>query len=263
VIFDDKFETVHSLPPDKPLDQQWATIFRLGCECFADIDYDENDNPILLPMSDIIKSYEEEKANQPRFEPIDVYNGNVYDGVDQTNTLHDDNNAGMHVPGGVFENASSKVVPVPAGGETAADGHDADDGLQYTSTRPRRNVGTYKQGPAKIQNFPIDGESYDFSFISDANVKPHQQTKYHPQKLSKALLAECYLMQQEWKEDDLCALASNAILDSWEPNGEHTISEVVDPRLLATKSVTSNTTTTTHRMKLLQEDHSRMSSGKQ
>ncbi len=29
------------------------------------------------------------------------------------------------------------------------------------------------------------------------------------------------------------------ILDSWEPNGEHTISEVVDPRLLAAKSASS------------------------
>jgi hypothetical protein len=62
VIIDDKFETVHSLPPDKPLDQQWAIIFCHGRECFADIDYDEKDNPILPPMSDIIKSYEKEKV---------------------------------------------------------------------------------------------------------------------------------------------------------------------------------------------------------
>jgi hypothetical protein len=53
VIFDDKFETVHSLPSNQPLDQQWAKIFSLGCEGFADMDYDENDQPILLPLSDI------------------------------------------------------------------------------------------------------------------------------------------------------------------------------------------------------------------
>jgi hypothetical protein len=57
VIFDNKFETINSLPFDKPLDQQWATVFCLGHECFADIDYNENDDPILQPMSDIIKSY--------------------------------------------------------------------------------------------------------------------------------------------------------------------------------------------------------------
>ncbi len=115
VIFNDKFETVHSLPLDKPLDQQWATIFHLGCEGFDDIDYDENNNPILPPLSDIIKTYQKEKVNQPLFEPIDAYNGNVYDCVDETINLHNDNDAGMHVPGGVFENASSEVVPVPGG----------------------------------------------------------------------------------------------------------------------------------------------------
>ncbi len=30
--------------------------------------------------------------------------------------------------------------------------------------RPRRNVGTYKQGPAKIRRLPIVVEEYDFSF---------------------------------------------------------------------------------------------------
>jgi hypothetical protein len=46
-------------------------------------------------------------------------------------------------------------------------------------------------------------------------------------------------MQQEWGEDDLCALANNVILDSWESNDVHTISEIVDPRLLAAKSASS------------------------
>ncbi len=32
------------------------------------------------------------------------------------------------------------------------------------TTRPRQNVGTYKEGPANIHKFPIDGESYDFAF---------------------------------------------------------------------------------------------------
>jgi hypothetical protein len=30
--------------------------------------------------------------------------------------------------------------------------------------QPRCNVGTYKQGPAKIRRLPIVGEEYDFSF---------------------------------------------------------------------------------------------------
>ena len=31
--------------------------------------------------------------------------------------------------------------------------------------RPRRNVGNYKQGPAKIRRPPIVGEEYDFLFL--------------------------------------------------------------------------------------------------
>ncbi len=57
VIFDDKFETVHSLPANKPLNMQWAWILQLGCECYFDIDYNQNEDAILLSLSDIIKSY--------------------------------------------------------------------------------------------------------------------------------------------------------------------------------------------------------------
>ncbi len=69
VIFDDKFETVDSLPLDQPLNRQWAQIFQMGCEFVMDIDYDENDRPILPPLSDIIKQYTEANAIQQRNEP--------------------------------------------------------------------------------------------------------------------------------------------------------------------------------------------------
>ncbi len=62
--------------------------------------------------------------------------------------------------------------------------------------QPRRNVGTYKQGPAKIRRLPIVGEEYDFSFsvISEwdqpvpitAN-RGNIQTKYHPQQHLQSL----------------------------------------------------------------------------
>ena len=69
VIFDDKFETVNSLPAEQPLDKQWADIIKLGRECFLDIDYDENDLPILPSLSDLIKEYSKAKANQKENEP--------------------------------------------------------------------------------------------------------------------------------------------------------------------------------------------------
>jgi hypothetical protein len=189
VIFDNKFETVHSLPPDQPLDQQWATIFCLGCKCFADVDYDDNDQPILPPMSDIIKSYQEEKGKQPRFEPVKIIGDQIKDPGHQSNI--DTNNTPLEeirkMPAlrGAFDNASTDETSVP-GGETT-NGENGEDELIQNSNQPRRNVGTYKQGLAKIQKFPIDGESYDFSFVTHAKKNSHRQTKFIPCKRSVKL----------------------------------------------------------------------------
>lgn len=65
IIFDDKFKTVNSLPIDQPLDKQWAAIFWLGRECFLDVDYDENDQPIIPLLLDIIESYSKAQADRP------------------------------------------------------------------------------------------------------------------------------------------------------------------------------------------------------
>ncbi len=43
-----------------------------------------------------------------------------------------------------------------SGGDTATN--------NTASGRPRRNVGTYKDGPSIIRRLPIDGESYNLAF---------------------------------------------------------------------------------------------------
>ncbi len=70
VIFGNKFKTVTSLAIGEPLDKQWADIFWLGRECFLDVNYDVNDQPILPLLSDIIKLYSKAKADQPNFKPV-------------------------------------------------------------------------------------------------------------------------------------------------------------------------------------------------
>ncbi len=62
----------------EPLDKQWADIFWLGRECFLDVNYDIDDQPILPLLSDIIKSYSKAKADQPNFELGHLIN---YDGI--------------------------------------------------------------------------------------------------------------------------------------------------------------------------------------
>ncbi len=57
VIFDNRFETVHSLPDNKALEKQWTTILRLGHECFLDVKFDNHGNPIVSTMSKLIKAY--------------------------------------------------------------------------------------------------------------------------------------------------------------------------------------------------------------
>jgi hypothetical protein len=84
VIFDNKFKTVTSLAFDELLDKQWADIFWLGHECFLDVDFDVNDQPILPPLSDIIKLFSKAKADQPNFEPGHLID---FDGIMVNNAL--------------------------------------------------------------------------------------------------------------------------------------------------------------------------------
>jgi hypothetical protein len=55
------------------------------------------------------------------------------------------------------------------------------------------------------------------------------------QKISKASLIECYLLQDDWTSDKnyLQGLDSKIILGLWESNGASKISDDIDPRLLA------------------------------
>jgi hypothetical protein len=79
-------------------------------------------------------------------------------------------------PGGATENYAPEMDTVtpaaatanpyeyePVNPTTAATDNPSNSG------RSRCNVGTYKDGPANIRKFPIEGESYDFAFniISD------------------------------------------------------------------------------------------------
>ncbi len=53
IIFEDKFETVASMCSEDSLGDQWKAIFHLGCECYEDVDYKENGNAILPPLTSL------------------------------------------------------------------------------------------------------------------------------------------------------------------------------------------------------------------
>jgi hypothetical protein len=67
------------------------------------------------------------------------------------------------------------------------------DNVVVDNGRPQRNVGTYKDGPAKIRQLPIDGESYEFAYLLNLSFdaiypvpailnKASQTSKYHPEE---------------------------------------------------------------------------------
>ncbi len=181
VIFDDKFETVNSLAVNQPLDRQWADIFWLGRECFLDMDYDANGLPILPLLSDIINSYPKAKAGQPIFEPIqpldfDNINGKdslmpppprdfFHDGqavlpLDTPTVTQTTPTPELLVPEDIVDVPSVPGLTFPGGVDNLLPSN-ASPVQDLTATgRPQRNVGTYKDGPAKIRCLPIDGKNH-------------------------------------------------------------------------------------------------------
>ncbi len=264
VIFDDKFETVVSINSEESIGEQWKSIFCLKQESFKDVDYDGADNAILPPLTSLF--HHDDFANEivptsqwtldlnnitsplalgapsPVPSVVQTMPGDVVpEGVPSKTEAHMDSaTKGASDESLVqLDHSPATVIPI----NSVANGLSA-------SGWPQRNVGNYKQGPAKIRHLPIDGEQYDFSFsvISEwdrpvpviANCAK-VQTKYHPQqRLHKSFLAECYLLQDCWVDDPECLhqIYSNVILNSWESDDIYII-DIPDPRLLAVRSSAS------------------------
>jgi hypothetical protein len=168
------------------------------------MDYNENDQPILLPLSDIIRTFREERITQPRPEPItpvdfnpifDEQYGNIKDAIpgkhqhnpDDINpvpggALNEMTQAdpfhAMNIPGGAPTTILTKAdipflhpIPIPGGdtrnfptGENINENENQGDNGFTSSGRPCQNVGTYKDGPAITLCLPIDDESYELAY---------------------------------------------------------------------------------------------------
>jgi hypothetical protein len=267
IIFDDKFETVHSLPTDEPITKQWAEILKFKRECYMDVDLDENDSPIIPPLSDVVKSYAREKDSQPIIDLTqDIFDHKyLSDPIEQTENDNHEDPMGLRdgtpdgsldgiregnrvkVPEGVPEGAPERVpegvpIGVPMGVPEGVP-------LRHDNGRPKRhNVGTYKDSPATIRKFPIDGESYEFAFdievINDwenpipliKNRGGFSKTHHPDQKLNKSFIAECYLLQEPWFADPayVSEISNHLVFDTWESDGFY-FNEIFDPRLLAAR----------------------------
>ncbi len=144
--------------------EQWKSIFCLKQECFKDVDYDGAGNAILprltslfqhndfaneiIPTSqwtldlNIITSPLAPGAPSPIPSVVQTMPGDVVpEGVPSKTEAHMDSapEGASHESLVQLDHSSATVIPI----------NSVDNGLS-ASGRPQRNVGNYKQGPAKI-----------------------------------------------------------------------------------------------------------------
>jgi hypothetical protein len=216
-------------------------------ECFLDVDYDKAEMQFNRYYLSLSKNFSKANAKTPEFRPLPIFEPaqNPRENKDKDVSLlpqpqtpnSDTGFQEIAAPRGATESAeeyASEAYPFPP---ATAKATSSDSGPvtptaaainQPESGRPCRNVGTYKDGPANIRKFPIEGESYDFAFniISNwehpvpvvANRGQISKRFHHQQKINKGFLAKCYLLQDPWFEDPTCltSLSNNLTLDSWE-----------------------------------------------
>ena len=109
-------------------------------------------------------------------------------------------------------------------------------------TRPCRNVGTWKDGPAIHRRLPIIGDDYDYSFSSSCLNQPVAMIAHRgltslqppPQRLTKHALLERALFQRPWKYEHKLHAYLQLALD--EPLH---IDNVTDPRIVEAHVVSS------------------------
>jgi hypothetical protein len=161
VIFDDKFNTVHSLPKDKSVEQQWSNVLKLGYECFLDTDFDGNGNRILPKYGDLINDYIKAKSKREFTEPSGLERESAFDEYGHQDDHQVFNGYGNHddhqdyqpvfpPPLSTLDVDTLHGTQAPGGDNSNANGdHSEDETVANTEVRPKRNVGTYKDGPAK------------------------------------------------------------------------------------------------------------------
>ncbi len=207
--------------------------------------YDKNGNAIQPLLSELIKKFSKANAKTPEFRTLPIFEPtqNLRENKDKDVSLFpqpqtpisDTGFQEIAAPRGATESAeeyASEANPFPP---ATAKATPSDSGPvtptaaainQSKSGRPCWNVGTYKDSPANIRKFPIEGELYDFAFnvISNwehpvpvvANRGQISKQFHHQQKINKGFLAKCYLLQDPWFEDPTCltSLSNNLTLDS-------------------------------------------------
>jgi len=167
---------VHSLSKDASVEQQWRNVLKLGYECFLDTDSDGDGNPILPKYGDLINDYIKAKSKREFTEPSGLQREPAFDDYGHqddhqvfegygTPDDHQDIQPVFSPPLSTLDVDTLHGTQAPGGVNPITTGvHHENEPVATTEARPKRNVGTYKDGPVKICRLPIDGEEYEFAF---------------------------------------------------------------------------------------------------
>ncbi|KAL7525280.1 hypothetical protein ACHAWF_001290, partial [Thalassiosira exigua] len=128
----------------------------------------------------------------------------------------------------------------PQGGANAAPGGVSPSPLRRN---PRRNVGTYRDGPAIARRLPTEGEEHELAFHSADDVpslvakRGRTQRGFYPRsRLTKASLLAAPLFLDTWEDVTPSHPVAKLIqYDPWEPN----LVESFDPGILSAKAASS------------------------
>ena len=270
VIFDDEFATVHSTN-EIPFGKQWTQILKLTKELYLDVEYTSGgkiDNSFYPPLDDewitdemTAENVLDETINLPFVDADNDIGRQLSPNsppLDTTDLTSNDatSHASVDVDtasGGADAASGGADPPSIAGGDPPDDDTDdeviaIDDDIEvvHPSGRPRRNVGTWKDGPARNRNFPIDGEEwvyhmnamspYDQPFPLVANrsrTSSYCPSKYHcDEKVSKIFLSQKSIMTDDWDDAVNSSLVADYItVDPLDP----TLVDEFEPRVLAAR----------------------------
>lgn len=228
VIFDDKFETVHSAPLGEKIMSKWEHIFDLGCELFLEKEYDDAGN---LKTSHIPPLSSE-------WNPDELARNTAPGGARRSRSVEPRSKARSsrsRSPPSVRRPKASRVSPPPrvSGGASLR--------------RSRRQYGSHRDGPAKLRRLPTSGETITVDELAInfheaaeeqaalvANRGGNSPRAFHShQKLTKGYLADRPLHRDRWNEAS-CDTSCNALFlrDPFDHNLVHDF----DPRVLAARA---------------------------
>ena len=257
VVFDDKFETVHSRDDTAPLDKQWERIFKLGREVYCDVVYDSQGRVVESQLPDLGVEWQGDAADAgvDRSAGDDIHFGVPRSAPTATPTSSPvtttppviteervmepttDDASATTDGDGASDASTGGAHGAPGGAAVNPPGNAAPGGAPLRRNPHRAARHPLGDGPSDVFRIPYENDDWD-NTIYIAHGDPAvlvanrgRSQEFHPnQKLTKAYLAGLVVDNDPW--DDVRTLHASISHDVWDPS----LVDDFDPRLLAARA---------------------------